>query len=421
MEIYINVMTVLAAVVLFFVFLKRFTDYPVKHFRLLLLLVSFQAFSQTLSPQARVSLLTISPGDELYSTFGHSAIRITDPVQFIDINYNYGTFDFDSPGFYMKFLRGYLNYIISSHNSYVEMEYWNRSNRLITEQVLNLSPGQKQRMFDYLQNNLRPENRTYRYKFFTDNCSTRLRDVLQAACGDSLVFDHGLNTDSTYRQWIDKYAHENGLKWADFGMDLAIGRGSDQKTGWSDAMFIPDNLMKALDAAQIRTPSGTEKLVLLKHNLNQVQPKAGKGAGGGPAVVFGALFLLTAALTAFQWVKRRTDLRFDRVFFSVLGLAGWILFLLWFCTDHGVTRYNLNILWASPLAFPAVLYLGKKKWASVLMTLYLYGFALYCGHVIFGLFFSGWSTLNGLLFLLLTIAVRLIYLYKNKYIGFRKG
>jgi len=382
--------------------------------------VSFQAFSQTLSPQARVSLLTISPGDELYSTFGHSAIRVSDPVQFIDINYNYGTFDFDSPGFYMKFLRGYLNYIISSNNSYMEMEYWNRTNRLITEQVLNLTPAQKQKVFDYLQNNLRPENRTYRYKFFTDNCSTRLRDVLQVACGDSLVFDQKLNTDSTFRQWIDKYAHENGLKWADFGMDLAIGRGSDQKTGWSDAMFIPDNLMEALDAARIRTVNGTEKFVLQKYDLNRIHPEK-KETGGGPVLFFMILFLLTAALTGFQIVKKQNSITFDRVFFSVSGVAGWILFLLWFGTDHGVTRYNLNMFWASPLLFPAVLALGKKKWASVLMTIYMYSFAFYCGYVCLEFFFSGFSILNGLLPLLLTIAIRLIYLFKNKYIGFRKG
>ncbi len=391
-----------------------------KLFRLLLLLVSFQAFSQTLSPQARVSLLTISPGDELYSTFGHSAIRISDPGQFIDINYNYGTFDFYSPGFYMKFLRGYLNYIISSNNSYVEMEYWNRTNRLITEQVLNLSPAQKQKLFDYLQDNLRPENRTYRYKFFTDNCSTRLRDVLQIACGDSLLFDQRLNTDSTFRQWIDKYAHENGQEWADFGMDLAIGRDSDRKTGWADAMFIPDNLMKALDSATIRTASGTEKFVLQKYDLNQIHAEK-KGTTGGPVLFFMILFLLVAGFTGFQVMRKQNSLAFDRVFFSVLGVAGWILFLLWFGTDHGVTRYNLNILWASPLVFPAALAIGKKKWASLLVTLYMYGFALYTGHIIFELLSDGFSMLNGLLFLLLTIAVRLIYLHKNKYIGFRKG
>lgn len=380
-----------------------------KFFRLFLLLVSVQAFSQTLSPNAQVSLLTISPGDELYSTFGHSAIRISDPGQLIDINYNYGTFDFESPGFYMKFLRGYLNYIISSHNSYVEMEYWNRTNRLITEQVLNLSQDQKQRVFDYLQHNLRPENRTYRYKFFTDNCSTRLRDVLQAACGDSLVFDQHLNADSTFRQWIDKYAHENGKKWADFGMDLAIGAGSDKKTGWSDAMFIPDNLMEAFDAAYILRDGTRERLVSQKHPLNAIQ-KEEKKDGLSPSLFFLLLMLLTAGYTVWQYMKKDRSTVFDKVLFTVTGLAGWVLVLLWWGTDHGVTRDNLNLIWASPLVFPAVFYIRRKAWAKwmfLVFALVLVGGWLY-------LMLSGRSTFSAaVVFIILTLAIRITFLVLN--------
>lgn len=383
----------------------------------MLFLVSFQAFSQTLSPQAQVSLLTISPGEELYSTFGHSAIRISDPAMYIDVNYNYGTFDFDAPGFYVKFLRGYLNYIISSNNSYVEMEYWNRTNRLITEQVLNLTPAQKQRMFDYLQNNLRPENRTYRYKFFTDNCSTRLRDVLQVACGDSLIFDHKLNADSTFRQWIDKYAYNNGQEWADFGMDLAIGTGSDQKTGWADAMFIPDNLMKAVDAARIRTAGGTEKLVLQKHDLNQIHPREKKG-GMTPSVFFLVLMLLVAGYTSYQYARKSKSTGLDKVLFTIVGIAGWVLLLLWFGTDHGVTRNNLSLLWASPLVFPAVFYLGKKKWAGWLFLVFT---VLLVAGWLNSLFASGSKFSSEVLFIIITLAIRVIFLFKNKYIGFTRS
>lgn len=371
-------------------------------------------FSQTLSPKAQVSLLTISPGDELYSTFGHSAIRISDPTQMIDVNYNYGTFDFYAPGFYVKFLRGYLNYIISSHNSYVEMEYWNRTNRLITEQVLNLSQAQKQKVFDYLENNLKPENRTYRYKFFTDNCSTRLRDVLQVACGDSLVFDRQLNADSTYREWIDKYAHENGQEWADFGMDLAIGTGSDRKTGWADAMFIPDNLMKALDAAHIRTGNGMEKLVLQKHDLNQIHPKEKKGFLT-PSLFFLFLMFLTVGYTRYQYSRQSQSLFLDKFLFTIVGMAGWVLLLLWVATDHGVTRNNLSLLWASPLVFPAVFYLGKKKWAAWFLVVFTVSLGIAWLYHLFG------SNLSfSILSILVILTARIIFLFKNKYIGFSR-
>jgi hypothetical protein len=386
----------------------------VKYFRFLLFLISVQAFSQTLSPDAQISLLTISPGEELYSTFGHSAIRISDPSQRIDVNFNYGTFNFEAPGFYMKFLRGYLNYQISSYNSYVEMEYWNRSNRLITEQVLNLSQNQKQKLFDFLQNNMKPENREYRYKFFTDNCSTRLRDVLQEACGDSLVFNKNLNPDSTYRQWIDKYAHNNNQEWADFGMDLAIGLGSDKKTGWSDAMFIPDNLMAALDEAYLISSEGKQKLVIQKHNLNQIQPTQ-KKTGITPSLFFMVVMLLVSVFTGYQYFKKSKSILFDKVLFSILGISGWILLMLWFGTDHGVTRYNQNILWASPLVFPAVYYLGKKQWASWLFIVFTVIFVV--GYFYFQ-FLSPSKFSREIFSIALIILIRIVFLFKNKYIGF---
>lgn len=297
------------------------------------------------------------------------------------------------------------------------MEYWNRTNRLITEQVLNLSQSQKQRVFDYLQNNLRPENRTYRYKFFTDNCSTRLRDVLQAACGDSLVFDQQLNTDSTYRQWIDKYARENGQEWADFGMDLAIGTGSDKKTGWADAMFIPDNLMKALDAAYIQTASGREKVVLEKYDLNQIKPE-NKKAALSPSVFFMALMLLTAAYTSWQNTSRNQSIVFDKILFTVSGIAGWILLLLWFGTDHGVTRNNLNLLWASPLVFPAIFYIGKKKWANWFFMLFI---LLLVAAGLYFLLAEASKFSAAVVFIIVTLAMRIVFIYKNKYIGFREN
>ncbi len=360
-----------------------------------LLLFSFSAFAQTLSPSSRISLLTISPGEELYSTFGHSAIRVWDPALGIDVNYNYGSFDFNAPGFYLKFVRGYLDYMITSHPAYLEFEYWNRENRKITEQVLNLSLAQRQRVYEFLENNLKPENKNYRYKFFTDNCSTRLRDVLQIAAGDSLVFNQALNADSTYRQWIDKYAHENGKSWADFGMDLAIGADSDKKTGWADAMFIPDNLMKAVDQAKVLTVKGEENLVILKRDLNQIS-EIKKQQGMSP-VVFFALF----AVLMFFLNKAGVGHGFDKFLFSVLGIAGWILLALWFLTDHGVTKYNWNLLWASPFVFPAIL--SKRTWSKYAFRIYGLGLLVF---MVAAVYYWGFNLQNGLVFLWIGIVLR---------------
>ena len=339
-----------------------------------LLLINFSVFSQNLklSAQAEISLLTISPGKELYSTFGHSAIRIKDNQSGLDKNYNYGTFDFNAPNFYLKFLRGKLPYLISAHDFYLEMEYWAyRENRRVVEQKLNLSQNQKQRIFDFLEHNLLPENKEYAYKFFTDNCSTRLRDVFQNACGDSLIFDVGLHSDSTYRQWIDKYAKDNNKLWADFGMDLAIGIPSDQVTGWSNAMYIPNNLADALSHAKIKNQMGISDFVISETGLNEII-KTEVISEFSPVLSFSILFIIVLLVTIFQYKKTNSSLLFDKMFFTILGLAGWILFFLWFFTDHGVTTLNLNLVWAFPLLFP--LFLLKNKMPKVFnYFLWLYG------------------------------------------------
>jgi hypothetical protein len=339
-----------------------------------LFLINFSVFSQNLklSPQAEISLLTISPGKELYSTFGHSAIRIKDNQSGLDKNYNYGTFDFNAPNFYLKFLRGKLPYLISAHDFYLEMEYWAyRENRRVVEQKLNLSQNQKQRIFDFLEHNLLPENKEYAYKFFTDNCSTRLRDVFQNACGDSLIFDVGLHADSTYRQWIDKYAKDNNKLWADFGMDLAIGIPSDQVTGWSNAMYIPNNLADALSHAKIKNQMGISDFVISETGLNEII-KTEVISEFSPVLAFSMLFIIVLLVTIFQYKKTNSSLLFDKMFFTILGLAGWILFFLWFFTDHGVTTLNLNLVWAFPLLFP--LFLLKNVMPKVFkIFLLLYG------------------------------------------------
>lgn len=378
---------------------------------LLFVLLTLPVFGQHLSSQSKISLLTISPGEELYSTFGHSAIRITDPSQGLDVNYNYGAFDFNAPGFYLKFLRGYLDYMISSHPAYLELDYWNRENRLITEQELRLTLEQKEKIYAFLENNLKPENRTYRYKFFTDNCSTRLRDVLLEGTGTTLHFDTTLNTALSYRDWIHTYAHKNNKPWADFGMDLAIGAGSDQATGWSDAMFIPDNLMAALDKAQINTEQGSLPLVISKRELNQITAPAQTGFAMGPNVLFALFMVLVFFLN-----QAGVGLGFDRWFFGLLGIAGWILLLLWFATDHGVTRYNWNLLWLSPLLVPAVWFLGRKGWAGPVFLVYSVGLVVF---VVVALLYWGIGLQNGLLFLVGAIGLRL---YTNrKYFGLTRN
>ncbi|UBM59406.1 DUF4105 domain-containing protein [Marinilongibacter aquaticus] len=326
--------------------------------------------AQSLSENSTVSLLTISPGEELWSFAGHTAIRVKDPVNGIDVNFNYGTFDFRKENFYFKFLRGTLPYEIGAANYRQETPYWLREERFVTEQVLDLSLGQKQKLFDYLIENYKPENREYRYKFFYDNCSTRVRDVISEACGDSLKFSTSLHADSTYRDWIKKYSQISHNDWAEFGMDLLIGVPADETTGWAQAMYIPDNLMMAVDSASIQKNGKWGKLVKQRFVIGSTDHQT-ESLPIKPTVFFFLVFVLVGVLTFIELRSGKWFILFDKILFSLIGLSGLIFFFLWFFTDHGVTSWNLNLLWAFPIWFPTVWFLKRTQSQNLLTKLFL--------------------------------------------------
>ncbi|MEQ8575940.1 MAG: DUF4105 domain-containing protein, partial [Fulvivirga sp.] len=160
-----------------------------------------------LSEKAEINILTCGPFQgELYSAFGHSAIRVYDPVNGLDLLYNYGVFDFDQPNFYLNFARGNLNYKLAVMDYTRFRDYYIYYNRYIHEQVLNLNIEQKQKLFDFLQWNMKPENQYYLYDYFYDNCATRVRDALITTFGDDITFDGSyIETDYTIRDLTDIY------------------------------------------------------------------------------------------------------------------------------------------------------------------------------------------------------------------------
>jgi hypothetical protein len=340
-------------------------------FTIILLLASFIAKTQIiqLSPQSAVSLLTISPGKELYSSFGHSTILIEDYQNGLSVMYNYGSFDFETENFYIKFLRGTLPYQLTKNGLNTALEYWTGEGRLVTKQQLRLSLQDRQKVYELLEQNYLPENRTYQYKFFYDNCSTRIRDIIKEVLGERLVFDQDLNATGTYRDWIQTYAGHKAI--ADFGMDIAIGIPSDQKTGYNGAMYIPDNMMIAFDSADIKNGSTIRSLVTYKQILNSFYMKeTPKKKEVNLPVIISGILLLSSLL---PFIRKEHGVFvfvsiFSKVLFIIAGIAGLILTLLWFLTDHGVTMYNLNIFWANPfylLLFTMPERFGKKAFLIV--------------------------------------------------------
>ncbi|NIJ51966.1 lipoprotein N-acyltransferase Lnb domain-containing protein [Dyadobacter arcticus] len=356
---------------------RKFFKYLV--ISILLISQSFSAFAQfaTLSPQTKVSLVTFGPGEELYSGFGHSALWIYDPVLGLDAAYSYGTFSFESGNFYIKFLRGTLPYTISVAPMGPQVAFYRSENRSVSEQVLNLSQAQKQKLYNYLETNYLPQNRKYQYQYFYDNCATRLVNALKAATADSLVYTGYTKEKLSFRQWIDRYAYKQN-PWADFGMDLAIGAQSDEIATAEQATFLPDNLATAFGNAKLKTSSGVQPLVMGTNDFFTAEPIKYKGTFT-PMVTFWTMAVLVLAFTDWQTRKGMVNFALDKILFSIVGLAGWILVTLWVIRNDDTTSWNYDLLWAFPLWLPLIFFISKHRkpyWFQFLLI--LYGFLLLC-------------------------------------------
>lgn len=314
---------------------------------------------QKLSPVAEVSIISCSPGEDLYSVFGHSAIRIYDPMSNIDYVYNYGTFDFGAPNFYLKFARGKLDYMLSVEyfkdfkNSYIE------ENRTVWEQTLELTHTEKQKLYELLETNAKPENKFYKYDFFFDNCATRIRDILQKTLNNKIIYPDLKGTkELSFRELIEPYMENQ--KWGDFGIDVLMGLLSDKTTRSEQYMFLPDELKKGFETAKIKNSDRK----LLKSINTVYESKTSSSVSTEfltPNKVFWGLFFLVAILSLLIWKRNPKRCWFDFFFFLIFGLLGILFLLMWFATDHKVTPWNLNILWALPSHAVIAFFLLKKN------------------------------------------------------------
>ena len=316
----------------------------------LLMLVPSPAEAQTpaLSDSARVSLLTILPGDAVYAEFGHSAFRVMDPERGIDRVYNYGTFDFRDPWFIPKFVYGQLDYMLSVTTHARALRHYQRQRRPVIEQRLRLTRAEERELFRFLEINARPENRTYRYDFLFDNCSTRLRDALKTVMGDALVFAPRPDPQKSFRHLLDIYVADRPM--LDLGFDLALGQRADRVASPWETMFLPDYLMAAFDHATV-TPNGTERsLVTRTDTLYWIDSYAGKTRTfDWPTPLVWLLFAGGLGLTGWNGARNAaTGQRLDGVLFIVAGMAGILMLFLWFVAEHTVTNQNWNLLWAWP-------------------------------------------------------------------------
>ena len=328
------------------------------------LLITATTFAQKLSESTKVSLITVEAGDELNDAFGHTLLWVYDPANQIDKVYNFGEYSYDTENFYWKFVRGQLPYQMGQYPLSVYQQHYQKHNRKMTEQVMSFSIAQKQKIYDYLENTYNdPKKRTYMYKFFYDNCATRIRDAMMLACTDSVHLQNipAMN-DSSYRQWMNKCLMRKHHYWAAVGMNAALGSPADERILQFKACYLPENLQKSMSVAR---RMASHHVYYFVKSTNNLYPTTAIDEEPifltNPLFWFGLVLVFTVYITYKNWKKRQKGYFYDKILFGIVGVLGWILLFLWFGTDHGVTNYNKNLLWAFPFHLPLIFMLSERK------------------------------------------------------------
>lgn len=327
----------------------------------LIFFCSFSLWAQdgsrpVLSGKARISVITCSSGMELYEAFGHSAVRIQDPQQGMDLVFNYGVFDFEQENFYGNFAMGYLKYMLGLSSMDDFMYAFKRDNRSVREQVLNLDSVEKQKILGYLEVNLRAENRMYFYDYFYNNCSTKIAELLDSALGHSVVWSHARPVGKqSFRSLIRQYTLFQ--HWGRLGIDLGLGAPIDKPIRPRDLDFLPNGLEQDLNRATISRAGVMFPLVIENKILFQAPAAFGEGpVWFQPSFIF-SVFLL---VSVFLFLKSKDLFKIRKIWALLLlflvSVLGWVELLIWLLTNHKAAAWNYNILWANPVWLLLVLY-----------------------------------------------------------------
>lgn len=377
---------------------------------LLLFLVSIlQAQTVQLSNDAEISALTIAPGAYLVDSFGHNAFRIRDRQNRIDIVYNYGTYDFNTSNFYLKFARGKLNYKLT-YNSYTDFfEFYMAQNRTIVEQILNLSQEQKQELFEFLLNNALPENKFYLYDFFYDNCATKIKDVLLETTNNEVAFANPTEFEAkTFRKLIHEHLTLNS--WGSLGIDVALGAVIDKEATPEEHMFLPKFIYHFFDSASFKQ-SGNSLVKSTRVLYQQVERTKSNNFFLSPLMVFGLIGFFVFFITYRDYKNKTQSKWLDKFLFGITGIIGVFLLLLWFATDHTATANNYNLLWAFPLNLFVIRQLTKPKgWFTKYLKFLVIMLCLMTLHWIIGIQVFA----IGLIPLLIALLARYVFLI-NRY------
>jgi hypothetical protein len=372
----------------------------VKIFRIIILLLGILINGYVFSQ--KISVLTCSQGNEIYSTFGHSAFRYFDSSKGIDWVYNYGLFVFSDPNFIPKFCQGKLDYMVGRETMNDFMSQYVYQQRSIKEQVLNLTPSQVDTLYRFLEWNILDENKYYRYDFLYNNCATKIIDVLDKKMGDVKWIYTNQNQATTFRGLINEEA-KNQVPWLNWGMDILLGSVVDQKINPKDYCFLPKNVAHTLSTS-LHISSSEPLVIDTKVILDYPQKES--SASNIPFYLLGGGCIL---LFYFHYRYARFEI-LTRIVYFVMGIFGCIILYEWFFTEHWVTKNNGNLAWLHPLWF--FLAIGKKQsiWYSKVMYIIIIGLVFQLGTSVLDL--QEYHPMTSVL--ALTLLVYFWYIFKDK-------
>lgn len=323
----------------------------------------------TLSDQATISLITMYPGNAIHERWGHSGLRVRDPIHGFDLLYNYGTFQFEGM-FLPKFIYGKLDYMLWVSDYRRSLQVYRNADRSVIEQTLALDHEQRQATFDFLQYNAQTENRTYRYDFLFDNCSTRIRDVFERTLGDSLHYDNLPASNQTFRALLEPYVADQ--PFLDLGIDLALSMPIDHEASHRDAMFLPLYFMDAYENASIITENTTKPLVARTDTVYWRESAPASSSRLFFSIVMWSFFVTSLWVTnGKSSTAQKVQRWFDYILFGMGGIIGLLAFFLWFIAIHSVTDYNWNLLWAWPTHLLLFFAFNRRPgWLTYYMRIY---------------------------------------------------
>lgn len=347
------------------------------------ILSTFQVMANAETPQdnlekydsIEVSLLTCSPHEEIYSLYGHTALRWHDlhqsgPSAGNDIAFNWGIFNFNKPYFVLRFVFGLTDYELGIMPFQYFCTYYEKWGSSVTEQVLNLSNEEKMKLEAALQKNLQPENRIYRYNYFYDNCSTRPRNIIEECINGKVEYAQREDYTPSYREMVGVCTRNH--PWGTFGNDILLGIKADFKTDMRQQEFLPDNLLYDFDRAQIYA-DGTYR-PLVKERRMVVLPGVQiieKDFPLTPTECAVVLLIVALLLRGLEWKLKKVFVWWDVLLMLAQGLAGCVLFAMIF-SQHPTTSLNLQILLLNPLPLffiPSIIRGKKTKWQNLLLVL----------------------------------------------------